>query len=221
MEMLSVLERLDQRRMEMQLTDRALSIRAGMSGDAIRNWRRRLAAGKDAGGANAETLTKIAKALEVSPSWLISGDGPQAHQSQSQGFAEPTAQFCAQSDVAATDATQHLDSIARALAPTARHASAYHLRRSFVGFGLLAGDFLIVDLNAKAPAAGALVLATVSDFSTGDAFTVLRRFLPPYLVAGDLGDEGEILYADGDRTVIMATVVASFRTANTTPTELP
>ena len=219
MEMHSVLERLDQRRMEMRLSDRALSIRAGMSGDVIRNWRRRLADGKEAGGANAETLTKIATALEVSPSWLISGDDwPQAHQSQSQGFSEPTARFCAQSDVAASGETQQIDSIARALAPTARHPSAYHLRRSFLGFGLLAGDCVIVDLNAKAPAAGELVLATVSNPSTGEAFTVLRRLLPPYLVASDLGDEGEILYADGDRTVIMATVVASFR-ANIDQTE--
>jgi len=84
MNMQEVLARIDERRAVVvsetgkRLSDRALSMQSGLSGDAIRNWRRAVAAGKDA-GANADSLRQIAATLGVSETWLIHGsESPQS-----------------------------------------------------------------------------------------------------------------------------------------------
>ncbi len=79
MELRDILTRITKCQERLGLSDNALSQRAGMSRDGIRNWRRRLDAGEDAAGATIGALSGIAKVLGVSETWLIHGlgDGPE------------------------------------------------------------------------------------------------------------------------------------------------
>ncbi|MGH1579056.1 hypothetical protein [Planktotalea sp.] len=79
MKIRNIIHRIDSRRAELpeqlaSLTDRALSLKAGLSSDAIRNLRRRAEKNPDAaGGANANTISSLARVLETTESWLIHG----------------------------------------------------------------------------------------------------------------------------------------------------
>lgn len=64
MDMKKILDRIDARRAELNLSDRQISLRAGQSQDLVRNWRRALAAGKDS-GANAGSLAAVANVLGI------------------------------------------------------------------------------------------------------------------------------------------------------------
>ena len=88
MEMPGILERIDQRSIGLNLSDSAISQKAGMSPDGIRNWRRRVASGELDVGANAKSLDRIALALGVNIQWLTTGEGEMLSES---GFAEPPA----------------------------------------------------------------------------------------------------------------------------------
>ena len=77
MDMREILARVDARQAELKWTDRKISIEAGLSDDAIRNWRRRVARG-ETGGANVRSLEAVAKTLGVSTEWLVSGEGAMA-----------------------------------------------------------------------------------------------------------------------------------------------
>lgn len=55
-------------------SERAISKAATGSSDTIRNWRRGLGADK-AAGATLTKLGQVAKALNVSPDWLLTGEG--------------------------------------------------------------------------------------------------------------------------------------------------
>lgn len=55
------------------VSDRKISIDATGSPDTIRNWRRAIDAGREA-GANVDTLRKVAAGMKVPPEWLITGD---------------------------------------------------------------------------------------------------------------------------------------------------
>lgn len=94
------------------------------------------------------------------------------------------------------------------LAPDARHPTALRLREAVFGFALLAGDVVVVDLNARAEPGNIVVVNSATD--SGDAVTLIRRFHPPYLISGDPQDTTALL-ADGARHAIMGPVVASFR----------
>lgn len=72
MNMLDYLARLDTVRDKLGLSDRALSLRAGLSSDAVRNLRRGAAAGKEF-GVYKTTTNALAAALGVSPLWLETG----------------------------------------------------------------------------------------------------------------------------------------------------
>lgn len=79
MKLADILHRIDIRAKELSTklgatTDRALSLKAGLSGDAIRNLRRKVEGDPDAiGGANAKTVSSLARILETTESWLIHG----------------------------------------------------------------------------------------------------------------------------------------------------
>lgn len=76
-----------------------------------------------------------------------------------------------------------LEALARAGRPV-RQPESYRMRRSAPGFGLMAGDSLLVDGNAT-PAPGDLVLVTQVDTDTGEGTTLLRRMVPPWLISDD------------------------------------
>lgn len=77
MHMMDILNRISERASKLGLTDNALSLRAGLSRDGIRNWRRRTENGEEAAGATISALAGVAQALQVSETWLIHGIGDQ------------------------------------------------------------------------------------------------------------------------------------------------
>jgi SOS-response transcriptional repressor LexA len=72
----SVLARIDQRRQELVLSERATSLAAGLSADALRNIRRQFREG-DQSGLRDETKRGLARALLTSVEWLMTGLGPE------------------------------------------------------------------------------------------------------------------------------------------------
>jgi phage repressor protein C with HTH and peptisase S24 domain len=73
MDMTAILGRIDLMREALKISDRKLSMAAGLSSEGIRNWRRRLETGDETAGANMRSLERIAGALGVSTAWLIEG----------------------------------------------------------------------------------------------------------------------------------------------------
>lgn len=78
MAMKEILERISQRSKELVISENALSQRAGLSRDGIRNWRRRVERGEEAAGATVNALAGVAAVLGVSETWLIHGIGDDA-----------------------------------------------------------------------------------------------------------------------------------------------
>lgn len=74
--------------------------------------------------------------------------------------------------------------------------------------GILPGDILMIDLNLR-PKAGDIVCAQITDWTTGQADTVFRRFDPPYITAhsGKLGPQKPEL-VDDDRVSVRGVMVA-------------
>jgi hypothetical protein len=77
--------------------------------------------------------------------------------------------------------------------------------------GYLAGDIVIVDLNAQA-APQDVVCAQVYNWNQGVAETVFRVYDPPFLVAAALDRTAyKPLLVDNDRVIIKGVVIESFR----------
>ncbi|MGR3823839.1 MAG: XRE family transcriptional regulator [Salipiger marinus] len=74
-----ILARITARRQELNLSEQALAVQAGMSKDGIRNWRRRHEAGEENAGANVSSISKVAATLGVSELWLLHGIGEDVH----------------------------------------------------------------------------------------------------------------------------------------------
>lgn len=78
----SIISRIDQRLKalapvgEKKLSDRAASLRSGLSQDGIRTIRRQFITGKQK-GVTSETLEKLAKGLRTTPMWLMREEGPE------------------------------------------------------------------------------------------------------------------------------------------------
>lgn len=68
-----VLERIEERLKTARLSAAAASTRAGLSIDAIRNIRRRVAGGGDRGTVNLATLVALARVLGTTPTYLATG----------------------------------------------------------------------------------------------------------------------------------------------------
>lgn len=157
-----------------------------------------------------KTLKAIADQLRVSDVWLMNGDtdnhGPA-------GFSESDAVSWSGPPIPGVPQSQSeaaLQRTIRSLAPSARHPSTLKLRRNMPDFGLVAGDVLVIDLNSKA-ADGDVVVANVTDLTTGSGVTIVRRLFSPYLIAASITEREPSILADGTRTSIMGVVKASFR----------
>ncbi len=87
----SVLTRIDQRQHALVLSDRATSLAAGLSADALRNIRRQFREG-DQSGLREETKRGLARALLTSVDWLMTGAGPEDHRSVAPAPPRPRAQ---------------------------------------------------------------------------------------------------------------------------------
>lgn len=82
MGMPDILRRIDRRLKALGLSSTAASLAAGLSGDAIRNWRRRMARGEVDAGMSIRSLEKLAVVLKTTVHWLQTGDEPPAAVSQ-------------------------------------------------------------------------------------------------------------------------------------------
>lgn len=72
--LIDVLNRIEQRLAELNLTASAASREAGLSPDAIRNMQRYVRQGKVNAGVNSNTITRLAPVLQVSAAWLMGED---------------------------------------------------------------------------------------------------------------------------------------------------
>lgn len=155
------------------------------------------------------SVQRIAEELGVSLAYLVEGDTPNA---RADGLEENDAvpYMLAAPAGQRPDLVEPQRLLPQILAPLGRQLTTYRLRAAMPGFALLPGDVLVVDLKTP-PSAGDLVLANVADLAVGSASTVLRRYLPPYLVANDAGADAAPLVVDNHRTSLLGRVAASFR----------
>ncbi|GAA6190871.1 helix-turn-helix domain-containing protein [Phaeobacter sp. NW0010-22] len=129
-----------------------------------------------------ETLHKIMEVLELTPSELY-GDFEErrpietpAQENVVPGFAEPEASaFTPKPNSKLSDAIS-------ILYPSIKHPSVYQISGPAMGFMVAAGDLLVLDLNAS-PQRGDLCLATLVDTDTGEAKTVLRKWIDGWLIS--------------------------------------
>jgi len=156
-----------------------------------------------------ENVQNIARVLGVSLAYLAEGERPNE---RADGFGESEAEpFELRAPAGQRpDLAEKQRLLPQLLAPAGRQLATYRLRVAMPGFALLPGDVLIVDLKAS-PKTGDLVLANVADLAVGSASTVLRRYLPPYLIANDAAADAEALVVDNHRTTIMGRIAASYR----------
>lgn len=94
------------------------------------------------------------------------------------GFADDAAPFLFQ-PAANTDPVRALFGTTASNPAVTHRASA-----SMPDFAILPGDLLVCELS-RPPELGDIVVATLVDEQLGTSTSLVRRFLPPYLVAGD------------------------------------
>lgn len=200
MKLNEIIARVDafQARTNPKVSDRALSMAITGKEDTVRNWRRRIEKGEGDRSAQGDNIQKL---LDITGGdhWIGGNPGP--------GFAERDARPWRPKPTAS-----ELELI-RALAPTARHPTTYRLTRGAPGFNLSAGDVVIVDLH-RTPAPKDIVVVNMTDPEVGAATTLLRRYLPPYVIPDNPDDEPHLL--DGIYVAIFGPVVASFRSPELT-----
>lgn len=153
-----------------------------------------------------DSVVAVAKVLGVSPAWLVTGETDNsAGDSVALEPWTPPDPGGQRQDLAA-----RRERLLSTLAPQAQRPAGFRLGRDHHAFGLFTGDVLVIDL--KMPASpGDLVVATTADMQNGTARTELRRFLPPYLLSPDPHEPDPQMVVDGQRTVVMGPVLASFR----------
>lgn len=202
MDLAAILRTIDARQEELHMSDAALSKKAGFSPDLIRNWRRRIARGESHAGVNAHSLEAIASALDLPAGALSMPPDYTNGSARPPGFAESEARPWAPAD------TDRKARLLAALAPDARHPESYTIAVAIPGFDLAEGDVVVIDLG-RTPVTDEIVVANVDDFAHHAQTTVLRRYLPPYLVPGRHTEKSDLV--ESQRIGILGPVVASFR----------
>jgi transcriptional regulator with XRE-family HTH domain len=199
----SLASRLKRLRLKSGRSGRELSIAAGLSANTVTEIE-----ANPQRSPRISAVQALADALGVSLSYLaegITGNGARI------GFSESdAAPWVPAPSGQRPDRTEAQTRIARTLAPNSQQVATFEVTTGMPGFNLDRADVLVIDM--KAPAAqGDLVVATVANLETAAATTVVRRYLPPYLIPSDSSNARDILVVDGARTVILGKVAASFR----------
>lgn len=201
-----IIQRIDLRRAELGLGDLEVSRRAGNK-DLIRNWRRAARGGTEL-SPRIDSLHSVAKVLQVTVEWLVDGTGG-TEPARQHGFSDADAAIWVAAHHEGLDAAALLHS----LAPGARRPVAYQLSRNQPGLALLRGDVLVIDQLREARS-GDTVVVNFDENANGQPVTLVRRYLPPYLVGADATEDAPILTLDATgRVAILGTVEASFRPA--------
>lgn len=118
------------------------------------------------------------------------------------GFAEEAAPFVM--PPSASDPVKQLFTGA-ARNPAAVYRSAAHLP----DFDIRAGDVLVCE-QARMATEGEIAIVTVADPETGTSTTLIRRNMPPWLIAGG-GNDPHPLRGDEDWTAILYPVIGIIR----------
>lgn len=158
-------------------------------------------------GFSPDSLSKLANALHVPDHVLMMDSVPP---NLLPGFMENEARAFA------PDAGSNgLKALLATLAPDASHPVIYVASKTVTALGIIAGDRLVVDLNETA-LAGEIVIARRVDPADGTAVTLIRRWIPPFLISFDPEDTDAAMRpeTDGENTTwcnIVGPVVATFR----------
>lgn len=199
---MTIASRIHELRERAGMSARDLSIRAGLSAGTVHDIERH-----PEKSPRVDTVKRIADTLGVSPSYLIEGRIDNMT-GLSEGDAAPWTPPAPSGQ--RPDLAELQRRIGDVLAPAARHAANYSIAKTMPGFALVSGDVAVIDLKANATQ-GDLVIATVADLQSGTAQTVVRRYLPPYLISADDASGADTLVVDNHRTSVMGPVVAVFR----------
>lgn len=196
MDIIGILNRIDEQAKVLGLSDRSVSLNAGLSSDGIRNWKRR---SDGRSGMNMKSLEKVARTLNVSLNWLLYGDDDQPT-----GFSDEVAYFNFMPQPGA-------DPIASLFGATARNPAVTHRAQiALPDFAIASGDLLVCDLS-RTPIAGEIAIATVLDIATGTSSTIIRRYLPPYLLAGNSGPTSDFVKIDPETMTLRHPIIGSIR----------
>lgn len=102
-----------------------------------------------------------------------------------------------------------LQQLVATLAPDAEHPEAYTMTADVMSFGLMKGDLLIIAMG-ESPKSGEMAIVTIADPETGSAKTEVRRFMPPWLIAGD-ANHAPVTLGENPNVAVLGTIRASIR----------
>lgn len=179
MDLGGILQRIEGRAKSLNLSLSSVSEQVG-SRDMIRNWRRSLDAGKPISPKH-DTLRAIAATLGVDVEWLIEG-ATETPAPAPTGFSDAAAPFKLSESTPPRDAAN--PAVTAIFGARAGTAATYLLKTDLPAFSLIKGDVLIVDMS-RLPEPGEIAIATVFDDAAGTAATIIRRYMPPYLIPGE------------------------------------
>lgn len=209
MNMQAILDRIARRREDLGLSESALAQKGG-SRDLIRNWRRALEKGQDI-SARYDSLTAIARALQVNADWLINGAGSApdpAPPDTTPGMAEHATPFTLAPKVTRPD--DPLGPLRAIFGTTAATPGLFRINKNLPAFEFAAGDVVLADL-ARLPEPGEIALVTVTDDQDATSTTMICRYLPPYLATGKIGPNVPTLRIDDPGVTVRHPVVGSIR----------
>lgn len=163
-------------------------------------------------GISADKITKILKGERQVRAHEMPRIIAYFSENRSHGLSEPARPYAAAPVPMAPSARD--EAIGAAICPDTKHRAFYRCRSAIPGAALLADDRLIVSLGDR-PAAGDLVIVTLSDPQTDTQTTEIRRYWPPLLVPLDLNAGTAVTEDDGQSVAILAVIRASFRASTT------
>lgn len=131
------------------------------------------------------TLTKIAAALEVDMAQILGQPVarlPIRTLANATALAEDAVPF-AFTPTAAPPGT-NLNMLQSLFGAGVSNPATFRVTTHQPAFGYLPGDVLVADIS-RLPTPGEICLVTIADDDTATSHTEIRRYLPPFLVAGD------------------------------------
>lgn len=157
------------------------------------------------------TLAKIAAALEVEVAALTGQPVTMLHirgRSETLGLSESAVPYSFRPHVVAQGSNQNpLNSI---FGSDLANPATYRVSTHQISFGYLPGDILVADIS-RLPSTGDICLVTVFDDSNATSTTHLRRYLPPFLAAGDPADANQLLRVDSPGVTVRHPIVGMIR----------
>lgn len=157
------------------------------------------------------TLIKIASALEVDVAELTGQPVamiPTRTATPAGGLSEAAAPYAFRPHSVSQGSNQNpLNSI---FGPALSNPATFRVSTHQLSFGYLPGDILIADIS-RLPSTGDICLVTVADDTRATSTTHLRRYLPPFLAAGDPADPDQLLRVDSPGVTVRYPVVGMIR----------